>query len=79
MGSAPGDPYAVLGVPADAPDETVKAAWRSALVETHPDRAVARGLSGDLLAAAVAKAQALNAAFDAVMSERRLMGGLRAA
>ncbi len=71
LGVPADDPYAVLGVAADAPDETVRAAWRSAIVDAHPDRAAARGLSGDLLAAAVEQASALNAAFDAVMRERR--------
>lgn len=79
LGAAADDPYTLLGVPADAPDDTVKAAWKSALVEAHPDRAMARGLTGDLLDCAVEKAQVLNAAFDAVMRERRTMSGLQPA
>jgi len=34
-----GDPYQVLGVPADASDATIKRRWRSLAREHHPDRA----------------------------------------
>lgn len=33
-----GDPYRVLGVPADASDDTIKAHYRSLMVWLHPDR-----------------------------------------
>ncbi len=71
LGLAPGDPYGVLGVAPDAPDETVRAAWKQALSASHPDRAVGRGLPQELVEAAQTKAAAINAAFDAVMRERR--------
>ncbi len=71
LGPTPGDPYGVLGVAPDAPDETVRAAWKQALSASHPDRAVSRGLRPALVEAAQAKAAAINAAFDAVMRERR--------
>lgn len=71
LGLPSGDPYAVLGVMPDVPDEEVQSAWKRALKEAHPDRAMARGLSEDLVAAASETAQALNAAFEAVMRERR--------
>ncbi|QUD87734.1 TerB family tellurite resistance protein [Phenylobacterium montanum] len=72
MGLAADDPYAVLGVAPDAPDEVVRSAWRSALVEVHPDRVLARGLPAEYVEVAHAKAAALNAAFDAVRRERDL-------
>ena len=75
LGLAAGDPYAVLDVPADASDEAVHSAWRKALVETHPDKVMARGLPAEYVEVALAKAQALNAAFDAVTRERRAMAG----
>jgi len=71
LGLASGDPYGVLGVAPDAPDETVRAAWKRALSLHHPDRAAGRGLPQDLVEAAQAKAAAINMAFDAVMRERR--------
>ena len=71
LGMAPDDPYAVLNVAPDAPDEAVRAAWRSALSEAHPDRVLARGLPPEYVEVAEAKSAALNAAYHTVMRERR--------
>jgi len=73
LGAANDDPYVILGVPPDAPDETVRAAWRAQLSEAHPDRARARGLPPEFIEVAEAKAAAINAAFDQIMRERRDM------
>jgi DnaJ like chaperone protein len=67
------DPYAVLGVAHDAGDVEVRAAWKAQLSEAHPDRARARGLPSEFIEVAEAKAAAINAAFDAVMRERRAL------
>lgn len=67
------DPYTVLGVAHDAPDPEVRAAWKAQLAEAHPDRARARGLPTEFIEVAEAKAASINAAFDAVMRERRAM------
>lgn len=67
------DPYAVLGVPHDASDAEVRAAWKAELSEAHPDRARARGLPAEFIEVAEAKAAAINAAFDAVRRERRAL------
>jgi DnaJ like chaperone protein len=75
LGLAADDPYAVLGVPADAPDEVVHAAWRAALVEAHPDKVLARGLPAEYVEVAQAKAAAINAAYDAVNRDRRALVG----
>lgn len=76
LGLRADDPYRVLEVAPDAPDDSVRAAWKRALSLHHPDRAVSNGLSRDRVEAAEAKASAINAAFDAVMRERRsLMAG----
>ncbi len=72
MGLAADDPYAVLGVAPDAPDEVIHGAWRRALVEVHPDKIMARGLPAEYVEVAQAKAAAINAAFDAVRRERDL-------
>ena len=71
LGMAPDDPYAVLNIEPDASDEAVRAAWRRALSDAHPDRVIARGLPPEYVEVAEAKSAALNAAFDAVMRERR--------
>jgi DnaJ like chaperone protein len=75
LGLAADDPYAVLGVAPDAPDEAVHSAWRAALSEAHPDRVLARGLPAEYVEVAQAKAAAINAAFDAVNRERRALVG----
>jgi DnaJ like chaperone protein len=71
LGAEKDDPYEVLGVPHDATDEQVRAAWKAQLSEAHPDRARGRGLPSEFIEVAEAKAAAINAAFDAIMRERR--------
>ena len=73
LGQAPDDPYAGLEVAPDASDEAVRGAWRRALTESHPDRAIGRGLPAEYVEVAQAKSAAINAAFDAVMRERRAL------
>src|ERR1700759_682478 len=73
LGAEADDPYVVLGVAYDASDEAVRAAWKAALSEAHPDRARARGLPSEFIEVAEAKAAAINAAFDSAMRERRLL------
>ena len=67
------DPYGVLAIAHDASDGEVRAAWKAALSEAHPDRARARGLPSEFIEVAEAKSAALNAAFDDIMRERRAM------
>ena len=78
LGARPGDPYVVLDVPHDAPDEDVRVAWRRALSEAHPDRVLARGLPAEFVEVAHAKASAINAAYDAITRERRALLGVAA-
>ena len=73
LGRGADDPYAVLDVAPDAPDEVVHTAWRRALSEAHPDRALGRGLPSEFVEVAQAKASAINAAFDTVTRERRAL------
>jgi DnaJ like chaperone protein len=73
LGSEANDPYVVLGVMHDAPDAEVRAAWKSQLSEAHPDRARGRGLPSEFIEVAEAKSAAINAAFDAIMRERRAL------
>ena len=74
LGVGADDPYAILEVPADADDATVRHAWKTALSNAHPDRARARGLPADFIALAEKKAAAINAAFSTVMRERKELG-----
>lgn len=71
LGHAEDDPYLVIGVAHDAPDEVVRAVWKQQLSSAHPDRARARGLPAEFVEVAEAKAAAINAAFDAIVRERK--------
>jgi DnaJ like chaperone protein len=73
LGAAPGDPYVALDVAHDADDAAVKTAWRRALSEAHPDRALARGLPAEFVEVANAKASAINAAYEAITRQRRAL------
>lgn len=70
LGAPADDPYVMLGVEADVPDEAVRSAWKAALLEAHPDRTAARGLPPEYAKAAHDRAAAINAAYDQVMRER---------
>jgi DnaJ like chaperone protein len=73
LGAANDDPYVILGVPPDASDEAVRAAWKAQLSEAHPDRARARGLPSEFIEVAEAKSAAINAAYDQILRERKAL------
>ena len=64
------DPYSVLHVEPDAPDDEVRAAWKAAVVALHPDRLTGRGESAEAVAKAEEATKSLNAAYEEVMRER---------
>jgi DnaJ like chaperone protein len=59
-------PYAVLGLPPGADDESVKKAWRRLVSEHHPDRLQARGLPADFIRVATERVATINAAYSAI-------------
>ena len=61
------DPYLILGIPRNASDEQVKAAYRELAKKYHPDRYVESPLS-DL---AAEKMKEVNEAYDRIMDERK--------
>ena len=67
---APRDPYDVLGVAPDAPLDTIRAAWRSAIKSNHPDVLLARGLPTEALKLAEGRIHAINQAWDAISAQR---------
>jgi DnaJ like chaperone protein len=71
LGSGANDPYLVLNVEAGAPDDVVHSAWRRALIETHPDKVLARGLPAEFVDIAHVKAAAINAAYDSIVRDRK--------
>ncbi len=64
------DPYDVLGVPHDAPIETVRSAWRDAVRENHPDRLVARGLPEEAIKLAQGRMAAINRAWEEISGKK---------
>ena len=63
------DPYRLLGVSRHASMKDIDRAWRKAMSKVHPDR-FARA-DAATRAKAEARARALNAAYDAIVAERR--------
>jgi len=66
------DPYLVLGLERSTDDAALKAAYRRLVAETHPDRALARGLPPEAVAIATHRLAAINAAWDRIAAERGL-------
>jgi DnaJ like chaperone protein len=66
------DPYAVLGLPANATDEQVRATWRKLMRENHPDTLAARGVPKEFVRRATDKVAEINAAWDRIKRERKL-------
>ncbi|MGC9368286.1 MAG: TerB family tellurite resistance protein [Paracoccaceae bacterium] len=63
------DPYDVLGVPHGAPLHEVRAAWRAAVREAHPDRMLARGVPEEAIKLAEARLVAVNHAWEEISRE----------
>lgn len=66
------DPYAVLGLEADATDAEIRARHRALVQENHPDRAIAHGLPREAVAIATGRLAAINAAYDRIAGQRGL-------
>lgn len=64
------DPYDVLGVTPDADVETVRAAWRAAVKDSHPDVMIARGVPPEAVKLAERRLIAVNAAWEEIAAKR---------
>lgn len=67
---APRDPYDVLGVAPGAGLEEVRAAWKRAVRESHPDRLIARGVPPEAVALASRRMIDINAAWEEINGKR---------
>ena len=67
---APRDPYQILGVDPAAALDDIRAVWRQAVKDSHPDRMIARGVPPEALKLAERRLIALNEAWDEI-SQRR--------
>jgi DnaJ like chaperone protein len=60
------DPYAILGIPPDAPGDVMRETYHRLVRETHPDLAIAQGLPPECIALATARLARINAAYDRI-------------
>lgn len=70
LGPDEADPYTMLGVRREQPNEDIRAAWRKLSRENHPDRLIADGLPPEFVELANEKMAAINAAYDRIAKER---------
>ncbi|MDU8945025.1 molecular chaperone DjiA [Ovoidimarina sediminis] len=67
---APPDPYDVLEVAPEDDIETIRAAWRARVRDSHPDRAIARGLPEEAIKMAEKRLIAVNRAWEEISRNR---------
>lgn len=60
------DPYDVLGVPFDATRDEIRAAWRKAVRDSHPDQMIARGVPEEAIKLAEKRLIAVNRAWEQI-------------
>jgi DnaJ like chaperone protein len=65
------DPYDVLGVSPDDSLETIRAAWRAQVRDSHPDRMVARGVPAEAVKMAERRLIDINRAWETISEGRR--------
>jgi DnaJ like chaperone protein len=64
------DPYTILGVSRASSDAEIKAAWKRAIRENHPDKLIAKGLPKEFVDLATEKVARINAAYDEIAKSR---------
>ncbi|MES2843798.1 MAG: molecular chaperone DjiA [Pseudomonadota bacterium] len=67
---APRDPYDVLGVTPNTPLDDVRAAWKQAVRDTHPDQMMARGVPVEAVKLAEQRLIAINQAWEEISTRR---------
>ena len=70
VGADTADPYAILGVPHNADDDAVRAAWRTLIKENHPDKLMAEGMPQDFIDVATSKMATINEAYSTIQKRR---------
>jgi DnaJ like chaperone protein len=64
------DPYLILGVSREAPEEEIRRRYRALVREYHPDRHIAAGLPEEMIEIATERLQTINEAYDRIMKEK---------
>ena len=65
------DPYAVLGIPRDIPDDKLKSKYRELVLAHHPDTLIAQGVPQEFIDTANEKLAVINDAYDRIERERK--------
>jgi len=66
------NPFDILGVTRDTPDDEIKKMYRKLIRENHPDTLIAKGMPQEFVDIANEKTAAINAAYDEIEKERAL-------
>ncbi len=69
-GQTEADPYRVLGVSREMPDEALKSAYRKLVRENHPDALTAQGMPEEFVQLANQRLAEINAAWERIRRER---------
>ncbi|MFN4057535.1 MAG: TerB family tellurite resistance protein [Roseinatronobacter sp.] len=64
------DPFDVLDVAPDAPIDVIRAAWKQAVRDTHPDRLAARGVPAEAVKLAEHRLRDINRAWEEIQTRR---------
>lgn len=70
LGPEASDPYTILGVGHDIPDDELRKAYRKLVREHHPDSLIAQGVPQEFIDVANEKLAAINDAYDRVSRQR---------
>ena len=65
-------PYEILGVSRNASDKEVKSAYRTLILENHPDKLIAKGMPQEFIDLANEKMAQINGAYEKIENERAL-------
>ena len=64
------DPYLILGVSPEAPEEEIRRRYRELVREYHPDRHIAAGVPEEMIEIATDRLKTINEAYDRIMKEK---------
>lgn len=65
------DPYTILGVSREIPDDELKAKYRELVLAHHPDTLIAQGVPQEFIDTATDKLAVINDAYDRIQKERK--------